>query len=124
MKNDTTSNLAAERHASLSRRQLLRGMGAAIALPGLASLYSPSAFAASKKFAPTRMAFVYVPNGAIPAAFWPAGEPGAEFALSPTLLPLANVHKQLQVISGLQDLSANAGADGAGDHARASATFL
>jgi hypothetical protein len=124
MKNDTTNNLAAERQASLSRRQLLRGMGAAIALPGLASLYSPSAFAASKKFAPTRMAFVYVPNGAIPAAFWPAGEPGAGFALSPTLLPLSNVHKQLQVISGLQDLSANAGADGAGDHARASATFL
>jgi hypothetical protein len=124
MKNDTTNDLAAERHASLSRRQLLRGMGAAIALPGLASLYSPSAFAASKKLAPTRMAFVYVPNGAIPAAFWPAGEPGAGFALSPTLLPLSNVHEQLQVISGLQDLSANAGADGAGDHARASATFL
>jgi hypothetical protein len=124
MSNETSNKLAAERHASLSRRQLLRGMGAAIALPGLASLYSPGAFAASKKLAPTRMAFVYVPNGAIPSAFWPAGEPGADFALSPTLLPLSNVHKQLQVIAGLQDLSANAGADGAGDHARASATFL
>ena len=46
------------------------------------------------------------------------------FALSPTLAPLANVHKQLQVISGLTDLCANAGPDGAGDHARASGTFL
>ena len=70
------------------------------------------------------MAFVYVPNGAIPAAFWPAGDGGADFALSPTLAPLANVHKQLQVIAGLHDLSANAGPDGAGDHARASGTFL
>jgi hypothetical protein len=70
------------------------------------------------------MAVVYVPNGAIPAAFWPAGEPGGAFALSPTLAPLVNVHQQLQVISGLHDLSANAGADGAGDHARASGTFL
>jgi hypothetical protein len=70
------------------------------------------------------MAFVYVPNGAIPSAFWPTGEPAVDFALSPTLAPLANVHKQLQIISGLSDLSANAGPDGAGDHARASATFL
>ncbi len=124
MSNDTSDKLAAERHASLSRRQLLRGMGAAIALPGLASLYSPSAFAASRKLAPTRMAFVYVPNGAIPSAFWPAGEAGGTFDLSPTLAPLAKVHQQLQVIGGLSDLSANAGPDGAGDHARASATFL
>ena len=46
------------------------------------------------------MAFVYVPNGAIPAAWWPAGEGGADFALSPTLAPLANVRNQLQVICG------------------------
>ena len=70
------------------------------------------------------MAFVYVPNGAIPAAWWPAGEGGADFELSRTLAPLANVRKHLQVISGLEDLSANAGPDGAGDHARAGGTFL
>src|SRR5688572_30271861 len=100
MKNATPHNLAAERHASLSRRQMLRGIGAAIALPAFVSLPGRAAFAASSKLAPTRMAFVYVPNGAIPSAFWPAGEPGADFALSPTLAPLANVHKRLQVISG------------------------
>jgi hypothetical protein len=70
------------------------------------------------------MAFVYVPNGAIPAAWWPAGSGGADFALSPTLAPLAKVRSQLQVISGLADLSANPEADGAGDHARAGGTFL
>jgi hypothetical protein len=125
MKNGAPDTLAAERHTSLSRRKLLRGIGAAIALPTLGSLYAPAAFAkAGKSLAPTRMAFVYVPNGAIPAAFWPKAEHGAAFELSPTLAPLANVHKQLQVIAGLTDLSANAGPDGAGDHARASGTFL
>ena len=39
------------------------------------------------------MAFVYVPNGAIPAAWWPAGDGGTDFELSPTLAPLANVRK-------------------------------
>ncbi|HEU4780390.1 MAG TPA: DUF1552 domain-containing protein [Steroidobacteraceae bacterium] len=111
--------LAAQRHASFSRRHFFQGMGACIALPAFSSL----AHGASRS-APTRMAVVYVPNGAIPAAFWPAGEAGGAFELSPTLSPLAKVHQQLQVISGLTDLSANAGPDGAGDHARASGTFL
>jgi hypothetical protein len=116
---------AAERHESFSRRRFLNGAGAAIALPAMASLMPRGAFAASRKAtAPTRMAFVYVPNGAIPAAWWPAGEGGADFALSPTLAPLAKVQKHLQVISGLEDLCANPGPDGAGDHARAGATFL
>jgi hypothetical protein len=114
---------AAERFDMLSRRQVLRGLGACIALPTLISASPAFAKSAAKK-APTRMAFVYVPNGAIPAAWWPAGSGGAEFALSPTLAPLAKVRSQLQVISGLADLSANPEADGAGDHARAGGTFL
>ena len=114
---------ALERHEALSRRQVLRGLGACIALPPLISASPAIARAAAKK-APARMAFVYVPNGAIPAAWWPAGEAGTEFALSPTLAPLVNVRNQLQVISGLDCVSANPEADGAGDHARAGGTFL
>ncbi|MDF3021654.1 MAG: hypothetical protein K0Q92_2957 [Steroidobacteraceae bacterium] len=127
MSNDTPKTplqLAAERHDSFSRRKFLRGAGAAIALPAMASLMPREAFGARKVLAPKRMAFVYVPNGAIPEAWWPAGEGGADFALSPTLSPLSKVHKHLQVISGLDDLCANPGPDGAGDHARAGATFL
>ena len=108
-----------ERQASFSRRHFFQGLGTCIALPAFSSL----AHGASHS-APTRMAVVYVPNGIIPAAFWPAGEAASSFALSPTLAPLAKVHQNLQVISGLTDLSANAGPDGAGDHARASGTFL
>jgi hypothetical protein len=116
---------ARERFESLSRRRFLRGVGASIALPALVSLAPREAFAAARNAkAPTRMAFVYVPNGAIPAAWWPAGEGGTDFALSPTLAPLVKVQRHLQIISGLDDLSANPGPDGAGDHARAGGTFL
>ena len=124
MKTLSPARIAAERHESFSRRRFLRGAGAVIALPAMASLAARDAFAARKVLAPKRMAFVYVPNGAIPAAWWPAGEGGADWALSPTLAPLAKVQKHLQVISGLDDLSADPGPDGAGDHARAGATFL
>jgi hypothetical protein len=121
---DPAKRRAFERFESLSRRRFLRGVGASIALPALASLAPRQALAARAAKAPTRMAFVYVPNGAIPAAWWPAGDGGADFALSPTLAPLGKVHKHLQVIAGLEDLSANPGPDGAGDHARAGGTFL
>ncbi len=116
---------AAERHASLTRRKFFRNVGACIALPAFESMFALPAVAASAggKSAPTRMAFVYVPNGIIPSAFWPAAE-GADFALTPTLAPLAPLRNQMQVISGLDCLSADAGPDGPGDHARAGGTFL
>ena len=114
----------AQRHAAFSRRTFFRTAGACIALPAFESLFALPAMAASgTRTAPTRMAYVYVPNGTIPSAWWPEAE-GADFALSPTLAPLAKVQKHVQVISGLTDLSAEAGNDGAGDHARAGGTFL
>jgi len=124
--------LAAQRHASLSRRQFLRGVGACLTLPAFESFMPFSAMSAPgaltkaglAKVAPVRMAFVYVPNGAIPSAWWPAGDGGREFELSPTLQPLEKVKHQLQVLSGLGDRSAEPGPDGAGDHARAGGTFL
>src|SRR6266550_3778464 len=124
-------NLAAERRANLTRRHFLRGLGACMALPAFeslrpfSSLAAPaSAAAAGARPAPVRMAFLYVPNGTIPSAWWPEGNGGKEFELSRTLQPLEKVRHQLQVIAGLDDLNANAGPDGAGDHARAGGTFL
>src|SRR5688572_13493042 len=120
--------LAAERRASLSRRHFLRGLGACMALPAFESLRpfrvlgAPAGAAA--KSAPVRMAFVYVPNGTIPSAWWPEGGGGKDFELSRSLQPLEKVRNQLQVISGLDDLNADPGPDGAGDHARAGGTFL
>ena len=124
-------NPAAERHASLSRRHFLRGLGACLALPAFESLHPlhliagpRNAAADSATSAPVRMAFLYVPNGTIPSAWWPQGEGGKDFELPRTLTPLEKVRHQLQVISGLDDLNANPGPDGAGDHARAGGTFL
>ena len=125
-------NVAAERRMNLSRRRFLRGLGICMALPAFESLdplgllASPvgAAAGAAGKAAPVRMAFLYVPNGIIPAGWWPQGDGGTDFQLSDTLQPLQKVKKEVQIISGLEDLSANAGMDGGGDHARAGGTFL
>jgi hypothetical protein len=69
------------------------------------------------------MAMVYFPNGAIQPDWWPQGE-GKAFELARTMEPLEKVKHRLQVLGGLDHENAKAGPDGAGDHARASGTFL
>ena len=109
----------------MNRRRFLRGLGACVALPAFGSLEPMRALAATTAAAkaPVRMAVLYVPNGIIPSAWWPE-QAGANFALPATLQPLEKLRDKFQLISGLQDLSANPGPDGAGDHARAGGTFL
>ncbi len=130
--NRSPRDLAAERHFSLSRRRFLRGVGACLALPAFESLLpsavraaAPSAGSAavSPGGAPIRMAFVYFPNGAHQANWWPKGE-GKDFELAATMQPLAGLKQRLQVLGGLDHVNATPGPDGAGDHARASGTFL
>ena len=126
-----TEHPALSPHAGLSRRHFLRGLGTCIGLPAFASLSPlrllgaspPAAPATTATGAPLRTAFLYFPNGAIPGAWWPASE-GADVALNRTLQPLEPYRGQVQILGGLDDLSATAGADGAGDHARANGTFL
>ncbi len=122
---------AAQRLASLSRRHFLRGLGACVALPAMESLRPARALAAeaaggiatTATGAPLRTAFMYFPNGAIPRSFWPKQE-GKSFELTPTLEPLADLRDSIQVLGGLDHVNAEAGPDGAGDHARANGTFL
>ncbi len=116
--------MAAERHWAMSRRRFLRGVGACVALPALPSLLPRWSCAAEvAASAPQRMAFVTIPNGVNLEKWWPKGE-GKTFELAATMEPLAGVKDQIQVISGLDHINATAGADGAGDHARASASLL
>lgn len=126
------SEVAAQRFQSLSRRQFLRGVGACVALPLFDSALRPVAQAATAApggmgvtatGAPLRMAFVYFPNGAHQDYWWPKGE-GANFALGKTMQPLKPLQQSIQVLGGLDHKNATAGNDGAGDHARANATFL
>jgi hypothetical protein len=115
--------------AGLTRRRFLRGLGACLALPAFESvgplrlLAADRAMAAGANGAPLRTAFLYFPNGAIPSAWWPKTE-GADFELSETLKPLAPTKEHIQVLAGLDQRNAEAGPDGAGDHARANGTFL
>jgi hypothetical protein len=73
--------------------------------------------------APRRLAFFYVPNGANMVDWTPAAE-GADFQLPHILEPLKPYQQDLLVLSGLTHDKARPNGDGAGDHARASATFL
>ena len=66
----------------LSRRTVLRGIGATIALPWLDAMRP--ALAAAEPSRPLRLAFVYVPNGVIPEAWTPLGV-GKDYELSPYL---------------------------------------
>lgn len=118
---------------ALTRRHFLRGLGACIALPAFESLGTPRTLAASAADvatsatgAPLRTAFLYFPNGAIPAAWWPknSDNPGEPFAFSRTLKPLEPLREHLQVFSGLNQMRAYGGKDGGGDHARGNAVFL
>lgn len=93
-----------------------------MALPWMESL-APSLRAATSRGRPRRMAFVYIPNGAN-MADWTPSALGSEFELPLILEPLESVRSDLLVLSGLAHDKARANGDGAGDHARASATFL
>jgi hypothetical protein len=110
----------------LPRRTFLKGLGTTMALPFLEAMSPLSSIAAAAKEsgkAPQRVAFVYVPNG-VNMADWTPAELGSDFKLPSILEPLTSVKDDLLVISGLGHVNGTAGSDGAGDHARASATFL
>ncbi|HUS36985.1 MAG TPA: DUF1552 domain-containing protein [Verrucomicrobiae bacterium] len=106
----------------IPRRTFLKGLGTAMALPLLEAM-PPAVAAAASKGAPRRMAFVYVPNGAN-MADWRPKNFGANYDLPRILEPLKNVQSEVSVFTGLTHDKGRANGDGAGDHARASATFL
>ena len=108
----------------LSRRMLLRGLGTAMALPLLDSMLPAlNAAKGTASSAPVRLGFVYVPNGIIPAAWTPATD-GTSFEFMRTMKPIEPFRDQLTVLSGLAQINGRALGDGAGDHARAGATWL
>lgn len=106
---------------SLDRRTFLRGMGTVLSLPLLDAM--TPALRASGTAKPVRTAFVYVPNGCIMNVWTPAAE-GKGFEFTPTLKALEPFRDHLNVVSGLAQINGRALGDGAGDHARAGATWL
>lgn len=112
------------RTRQISRRTLLRGLGTAVALPWLEAMTPASGLAGEPARAfPTRMAFLYVPNGVHMPEWTPENE-GADFPLPFVLEPLKAFRDDLLVLSGLAQDTAFAHGDGGGDHARSLASFL
>lgn len=103
----------------LSRRTLLRGAGAALALPMLEIMGNDRRSMASETKAPRRVAFFYIPNGVVQST-WNPQDVGRQFKLSPTLQPLESVRHKLLMLSNLDRIKV-AGTDG---HAQASTCWL
>ena len=109
----------------LSRRTVLRGLGAAVSLPLLDAMVPPlTALERTAAQSPLRFGAVYVPNGVIPGQWFPATE-GAAFEFSPTLKPLDKFRDQLLVVSGLDSVPPPPpGERQYNNHADASTRFL
>lgn len=107
----------------LSRRTLLQGLGASLGLPFLDAMLPRAAWAAPEKLVKNRMAFVYVPIGAI-MEYWTPARDGTSYELSKTLMPLREVQQDILVLSNFVHDKARPHGDGGGDHDRDPATFL
>jgi len=107
----------------LSRRTMLRGLGATLALPFLDSMV-PALTALSKTAAAPvrRFGVFYVPNG-MSMPYWSPKAEGMLNELPPTLQSLAEFKDQVLLCGGLADEAANL-VKGGGDHARSAGTFL
>src|SRR3954452_24361486 len=95
-----------------SRRTVLRGIGATLAVPFLESL-APRGFALAAPGKapgkpPVRMAVLYFANG-VHGEFWTPKGTGKSFELSPTLAPLADHKDDLLVLSELMNKAALTG---------------
>ena len=109
---------------AISRRMILRGMGATVALPLLdAMIPALTAAQSTPATAVRRLGVVYHPNGVIYDKWVPASV-GANFELSPTLAGLQPFKDQLIVVTGLFMDFAEALGDGGGDHSRACGGYL
>ncbi len=91
------------RKLHLSRRTVLRGAGASIALPLLDAMVPASTALAQTAAAPKkRLGFVYVPHGAV-QEYWRPGATGAGFEFSKILKPLEPYRDHVTVVSGLRN---------------------
>jgi hypothetical protein len=105
---------------AVSRRTVLRGAGAAFALPLLDAMIPASTALAETAAAPTqlrRLGYVYMPMGFNPKEWVPQGE--SLDKLPSTLQPLEKVKDQVTVISGMELRNAYPGS-----HATSNSAFL
>ncbi len=105
----------------ISRRRMLKGMGACIALPFLEAMALPSVGTSSSLKSPVRTAFLFMPNGVHPE-HWTPEKLGTDFDLTRQLLPLENFKKDILVLGEL--MNKNSIFKGADGHYAKSASLL
>jgi hypothetical protein len=104
----------------LSRRTVLRGAGAVIALPLLDAMIPAGTALAQTAAAPNpRLAFVYFPHGAV-MKYWVPQQTGSNFAHSRILQPLEPLNDYITVVSGLR----NKGGESSNPHGIIEETWL
>ena len=90
----------------LSRRTVLKGAGASIALPLLDAMIPAHTALAKTAAAPkARLGFVYFPHGAV-MQHWTPKQTGRDFEFSPILKPLEPLREYVTVVSGLRNRGA------------------
>lgn len=94
----------------LTRRTVLRGAGAALALPWLQAMQSAFAHQASADAAarPIRLAALFFPNGCRQDR-WTPEQTGRDWKLTPQLEPLGERRADVSVVSGLWHQACNTG---------------
>jgi len=89
----------------LSRRTLLKGAGASIALPMLDAM-TPALGQPAKGF--PRLGFVYFPHGAV-IHEWAPKQTGTDFEYSKILKPMESLHDYVTIVSGMRNKAAENG---------------
>jgi hypothetical protein len=105
----------------ISRRRMLKGIGACVALPFLDAMALPGAGPSTSGTAPVRSAFMYMPNGVHPAR-WTPEKTGFDFELTAQLAPLESLKKDILVLGEL--MNKNSIFQGADGHYAKSASLL
>ncbi|HTQ36665.1 MAG TPA: DUF1552 domain-containing protein [Steroidobacteraceae bacterium] len=104
----------------ISRRTVLRGAGAAIALPLLDAMIPAATALADTAAAPMpRMGFIYFPHGAVMKS-WVPEQTGTGYTMSPILKPLEPYRSKLTIVSGLR----NKGGESSDPHGIMAGTWL
>ncbi len=84
----------------IPRRTVLRGTGAALALPWLNAMASRASAAESLEKPPLRSVFLFMPNGVRPDHWTPASD-DESWEITPMLKPLANVKDEILLLENL-----------------------
>ncbi len=87
----------------ISRRHLLRGLGASLALPYLEAMGSSKSATGLSPAPPVRLACLFQPNGVYPK-HWDVTGLGRDFALSPILQPLTPHQEDIIVLKNLDNI--------------------